>query len=248
MSGAVVWLGPSCPRRAARAALAADYRPPVRHGDVWRALAETPRPRVMVILDGVFEQVPAVWHKEILEALHEGVRVVGAASMGALRAAELHPFGMIGVGRVFEAFRDGLWRDDDEVALVHGPAEAGWPNLSVPMANVRATAAAAEAAGVLGPAEAALLVASAKAIFHAERDWAAVEAAAAAAGLDPAARAAFAAWLPQGAVDQKRLDALEALAVAERLLATDASPAAPGFALERTDLAAHAKRAALAGA
>ena len=45
--------------------------------------------------------------------------------MGALRAAELHAFGMRGVGRIFEAFRDGELEDDDEVAVVHGPAEPG---------------------------------------------------------------------------------------------------------------------------
>jgi hypothetical protein len=40
--------------------------------------------------------------------------------MGALRAAELHTFGMVGVGRVFEGYRDGVYEDDDEVAVVHG--------------------------------------------------------------------------------------------------------------------------------
>jgi len=242
---AVVWLGPSCPRRLAREVLDADYRPPVRHGDVWRALAETPRPRVMVILDGVFEQVPAVWHKEILEALGEGAHVLGGASMGALRAAELHPFGMVGVGRIFEAFRDGAWTDDDEVALTHGPAEAGWPNLSVPMANVRATVAAAEAAGVLTPDQAAAFVRGAKSVFHAERDWPAVEAAARREGAEADACAAFASWLPGNAVDQKRADALETLRAAAALLASNPAPFAPDFDLERTDLASFAKRAAL---
>ena len=46
--------------------------------------------------------------------------------MGALRAAELHVFGMVGVGRVFELFRDGLLEDDDEVAVAHGPADSGY--------------------------------------------------------------------------------------------------------------------------
>ena len=66
--------------------------------------------------------------------------------MGALRAAELHTFGMRGVGRIFEAFRDGEVEDDDEVAVVHGPAELGYLVLSEPMFNIRATLARAEAA------------------------------------------------------------------------------------------------------
>lgn len=40
-----------------------------------------------------------------------------------LRAAELHSFGMEGVGRILESYRDGILTDDDEVALVHGPAD-----------------------------------------------------------------------------------------------------------------------------
>jgi hypothetical protein len=239
----IVWLGPSCPLRLAREVLDADYRPPVRHGDVWRALAD--RPRAMVILDGVFEQIPAVWHKEILEALAEGVHVFGAASMGALRAAELHPFGMRGVGRIFEAFRDGVWLDDDEVALTHGPREAGYPNLSVPMANVRATLAAAEAAGVLGGGEHAALVAAAKRIFHTDRTWSRIEAEA--TEVPAATRAAFAAWLPEGKVDQKRKDALDALATVRDFMAGDPPPFRPDFVLERTDLAEYAKAVALGG-
>jgi hypothetical protein len=237
----IVWLGPSCPLRDARAALDADYRPPVRHGDVWRALRD--RPRIMVVIDGVFEQVPAVWHKELLEALHEGVHVFGASSMGALRAAELHPFGMRGVGRIFEAFRDEVWMDDDEVALTHGPAEAGYPNLSVPMANVRATVAAAEAAGVLGFDEAAALTAAAKAIFHADRSWKRILEAA--ESFPPDMRARFESWLPSGKVDQKRRDALECLETVARFVDSDPPPFAPSFTLRRTDLAEYARRVAV---
>lgn len=243
---AVVWLGPSCPRRLAREALPeAEFRPPIRHGDVWRALEERRRPRVLVVIDGVFEQIPAVWHKELLEALAEGLHVLGAASMGALRAAELHAFGMVGVGRIFEKFRDGVWLDDDEVALMHGPAEAGYPNLSLPMANVRATLDAAEAAQVLEAEAAQRIAGAAKRIFHADRTWGAVDAASAEAGVATKTLDIFRAWRSQGAVDQKRADALEALALAKALLREDPAPVARDFTLERTDLAEHAKRIAL---
>ncbi len=237
----IVHLGPSAPLAAARSVLPADYRPPVRHGDVWRALAE--QPRAIAIVDGVFEQTPAVWHKEILAALDAGVHVFGAASMGALRAAELHPFGMRGVGRVFEAFRDGLWCDDDEVALLHGPAEAGYPALSLPMANMRATLAAAEAEGALDAREAAALRDATKAIFYARRDWPAVFRVGAALGLEPdrleRLRAAY--------VDVKRADALALLAEMKAFLDTDPAPFEPDFVYERTDLAEHARRLALEG-
>lgn len=241
---AIVFLGPSAPRDAARAVFDADYRPPAAHGDVWRALEETPR--AIGIIDGVFEQIPAVWHKEILAALDAGVHVFGASSMGALRAAELDVFGMVGVGPIYEAFRDGRWEDDDEVALQHGPAEAGYANLSEPMANVRFTLAAARRAGVLDAEREACIAIAAKGIFYPRRSWSAIEIAAADAGVAAEALAAFAAWrAAHGAVDQKRADALAMLARMRDFLAADPPPFAPEFRFERTDLAEHARRIAL---
>ena len=54
-------------------------------------------PGAIGVIDGYFDGVPSVWHKEILWALSQGIRVFGGASMGALRAAELDGFGMTGV-------------------------------------------------------------------------------------------------------------------------------------------------------
>ena len=90
-------------------------------------------------MDGVFERVPAVWHKEILFALSEGIHVYGAASMGALRAAELDRFGMRGVGEVYRAYADGVLEDDDEVAVAHAGAEDGFRPISDSMVDIRAT-------------------------------------------------------------------------------------------------------------
>jgi hypothetical protein len=92
---AVVFAGPTIPADEIRAIVDAVCLPPVAHGDVYRVSLE--RPRAIGIIDGYFERQPAVWHKEILWALNEGIHVFGSASMGALRAAELAPFGMVGV-------------------------------------------------------------------------------------------------------------------------------------------------------
>jgi hypothetical protein len=238
----VIFLGPTLPRRAARAVLEADYRPPVGHGDVWRALEG--RPRVIGVIDGVFEHVPAVWHKELLEAMAEGVHVFGASSMGALRAAELHPFGMRGVGRIFEAYRDGLWLDDDEVAITHGPAETGWVTLCEPMANVRFTLEAAAAAGALQAEDCAALLSAAKSIHYVDRDWPGIVAL---AGLPAGHAEAALTWLRANRVDQKRADAVAMLETVRKFLAADPGPMRPGFTFERTDLAEHARRIALAG-
>ena len=75
-------------------------------GDVYALMKS--QPRVIGIIAGVFEQVPSVWRKEILYAMSQGMRVYGSSSMGALRAAKLRSFGMQGVGRIFEDFRDGV--------------------------------------------------------------------------------------------------------------------------------------------
>ena len=66
----IVFLGPSLPLERAREVLDATYRPPARQGDVFRALAE--RPRGIVLIDGVFEAVPSVWHHELRAALASG--------------------------------------------------------------------------------------------------------------------------------------------------------------------------------
>lgn len=132
----VVFAGPTLAGEALPAGF--QLRPPACRGDVLAALAA--RPRTLVLLDGYYYTVPAVTHKELLYALDAGVRVIGAASLGALRAVELAPWGMIGVGRVFEAFRDGELDGDDEVALLHAPAEFGYRPMTVALVEVREAA------------------------------------------------------------------------------------------------------------
>jgi hypothetical protein len=115
--------------------LDADYQPPARRGDFYRYFAKGVE--AMILIDGIFHSEPAVWQREILEALDEGFQVFGASSMGALRAAELHPLGMVGHGVVFEWYRDGVIDGDDEVALLHGAEDTGYRGMSEPLVNIR---------------------------------------------------------------------------------------------------------------
>jgi hypothetical protein len=133
--------------------------------------------------------------------------VFGAASIGALRAAELDVFGMRGIGHIYEAFRDGALEDDDEVAVLHGPEELGYPPLTEAMVNIRATFAEAVRCGALVPEHAARLTDIAKTLFYKKRTYEAVFEAAAASGLPAAALRDLAAWLPSSHIDQKRRDA-----------------------------------------
>jgi hypothetical protein len=135
----IVFAGPTLPRKPDaiwRSLLAAcDLRPPAQRGDVLTALVD--RPDALVLIDGYYYSVPAVTHKELLYALDAGVRVFGAASLGALRAAEMAPLGMTGVGQVFEWYRSGALDGDDEVAILHAAAEQSYRGLTVALVELR---------------------------------------------------------------------------------------------------------------
>lgn len=122
MQDVIVYLGPSLSIDKAKRILpesAAEYLPPVKRGDL--AVAVAKRPKAICIIDGLFFQDCSVGHREILAALKSKISVYGSSSMGALRACELDSFGMIGVGRIYEMYRDGIIESDDEVALACDP-------------------------------------------------------------------------------------------------------------------------------
>jgi hypothetical protein len=229
----IVFVGPTLAPEEVAAAGDFICLSPVSQGDVYRAARS--RPRAIGIIDGYFSGAPSVWHKEILWAISEGVPVFGSASMGALRAAELHSFGMRGVGRIFEAFRDGVLEDDDEVAVLHGPAEIGYLAASEPMVNIRETLALAQTKGVLKSGSRRLLENLAKSLFFGQRNWPELLAASASMGIAEVELAALRDWLPEGRVDRKRLDALAMLAAMQEAIAVD-EPMVPPFHFEWTFL------------
>ncbi len=228
----IVFAGPSISREAVEALDEVEWRPPVSQGDVFYAAQDAPG--IIAIIDGYFDGVPAVWHKEILWAISRGIQVFGASSMGALRAAELHQFGMRGVGEIFENFRDGIYEDDDEVAVLHGPAELGYLPLSLPMVNARATLRAAQTSSVIDRSVADALIAIAKSMFYQKREWAAIIKQATSAGIDSVRLAAFEKWLPEGERDLKRQDAESLLQELGRIIQSGVEPAQCDFQFEWT--------------
>jgi hypothetical protein len=212
----VVFVGPTLPVAEARKTLRARYLPPARQGDVFRILPA--RPRVLVLIDGVFEGAPSVWHHELRAALASGVHVVGAASMGALRAAELSREGMLPAGRIAKEYASGRRTDDADVALLHGDAESGF----LPLVNVEATVTLAVRRRVLSRADGASLVRGARAEFFKRRTWRRLVDA---TGWGEARRASLLRWLRAHAVDQKAEDAVEALELASRLSRRPPRPA-----------------------
>ncbi len=238
---AIVFVGPTLRPDELPAIPDLVVQPPAAQGDLYRAAQR--RPRVIGVIDGYFDGVPSVWHKEILWAMAEGVQVLGSASMGALRAAELHSFGMRGVGRIFEAYRDGVlppypgrFEDDDEVAVIHGPRETGYLALSEAMVNIRATLAKAELEGLIEAATRDVLAGLAKTLFYHDRSYDRLLALAADASLPAAQIAALRAWLPGGRVDQKRLDARAMLYAMAALLASESAPPQVDYTLEWTEM------------
>jgi hypothetical protein len=219
---AVIFAGPSLPLSIARGFAGVAWLPPVRQGDVY--LAALSGPAIIGIIDGYFEIVPTVWHKEILWAMDQGIHVYGSASIGALRAAELADFGMTGIGDVYEQYHDGRLTDDDEVAVMHGPEELGYVPVTEAMVNVRATIDRALTLGVVAPDIATALARIAKSLFYKDRTYDAIIRTATEFGLAADALGRFANWLPEGKVDQKRIDAMSLLQAITAHLARGVTP------------------------
>src|SRR5271157_280275 len=165
MSAIIVYLGPSLPAEKAKSILEADYRPPIRRGDLKKAVKDGAR--IIGIIDGTFYSRSPVAHKEILAVLKKGITVVGGSSMGALRASELDVFGMIGVGRIYECYRSGRIVADDEVAVTYNPVTG--VQMSEPLVNVRYQLKAAEGDGIINKDERAAVLSMIADIYYPER-------------------------------------------------------------------------------
>jgi len=156
----------------------------------------------------------------LCRAMAQGMRLYGSASIGALRAAELHSFGIVVIGRIFEAYRDSVLVDDDEVAVLHGPGELRYPALTETMVNIRATLDKAVEEGVLDCALAARLTEIGETLFYKERNWSAILRRASDYHPAPLALDNIATWLGAGTIDQKRIDALAMTEAIQAYLAT----------------------------
>jgi hypothetical protein len=224
------YVGPSVPMPEFLAACQdipaeVEVRPPVQQGDLLRSGDD--RGVTVGIIDGFFFQVPSVLHKEILWAMQRGSHVLGAASLGALRAAELDAFGMEGVGTIYQWYRSGRIDADDEVAVMHGEASEGFQPLSEPLVNIRYNLHRARTRKVISARSSSRLLALSRNTHFAERSYRGL--------LDAATQSVPAAelqslrdFLARDAVDLKRQDALLLVrTIADRLQGRTAWPAPP---------------------
>ncbi len=201
----VVFIGMSLPVSEARKILDADYRPPVKRGDL-PMLDENVR--YVGIVDGVFMNDCSVGHREIIALLKRGVTVVGGGSMGALRASELSDLGMIGIGRIYSMYVNGEIEGDDEVALIFNPETNG--PLSEPLVNIRATLALAVERGVLEADTSRMVLEKVRAEFYPRRSMSRMVEIAREV-LEPGTFKEFSEFVEKSSVDLKRRDAIGVL-------------------------------------
>ena len=163
----IIFTGPSLSAEEGSEILNADYRPPVKRGDILNAINDFPD--IIGIIDGVFHQNPAVGHKEILEAINKGITVVGGGSMGALRASELDSLGMIGVGYVYNEYANGNIESDDDVAITFD-SHTGDP-ISEALVNIDYKLNEAVANNIISNVEKNEIISLAKSIYYPNRTY-----------------------------------------------------------------------------
>jgi hypothetical protein len=216
----VIFAGPSIDGIDPAELAGFDLRPPARCGDVLAATRDGAG--AIGLIDGVFDTVASVWHKEILYSLAAGVTVLGAASMGALRAAECAAFGMIGIGTIFAEYQKGERIEDGDVAVLHGPAEFGYRALSEALVNVQATLAGLSASGLITDPEHQGLINAARQLHFKDRTY---DRLIERAGLAPGRASAIDDLIAKNRIDLKREDARELL-VRIRCWRTEGHPSA----------------------
>jgi TfuA protein len=141
--------------------------PPAVRGDISKK-AKTGT-KIIGLIDGVFFNRAAVSHREIIGAMKSGATIVGGSSMGALRASELDSFGMIGVGKIYTCFKQGVIEADDEVAVAYNPIT--YEPVSDPLVNIRVGLQSLVDASIVNSETSKVLLKLAKSIFYVERSF-----------------------------------------------------------------------------
>jgi hypothetical protein len=147
MNKPIIFLGPSMSTEKAKSIFDAEYRPPAKKGDFLR-LGLLSEISMVGLVDGMFMQDYPPTPIEVYQLVaKKNIIVVGAASLGALRAVELERFGMIGVGKIFELYRTGKVNADDEVAVTFD--ETSYKLQSEAMIDIRFNLFLAEKRGII---------------------------------------------------------------------------------------------------
>lgn len=204
---AVIFTGPSLSPQEAGRILDAIYLPPAKQGDVVSAMYRF-QPDVIGIVDGAMHPHLAVWHKDILFALENGVAVYGSSGVGAVRAIEVRHAGMVGVGMVFEQLRGRGVFSDDEVMVVYEEKGGDYKRLSESAVNLRATFRAAQERAVVDAAGCEMLVEIAASIPYQDRTLPLIFRKASERGMSPGLIGRLEEFCEREYVDLQKLDAV----------------------------------------
>lgn len=171
MAKPIIFLGPSLSHEKARSILPdADYRGPAKKGDLLR-LASDPDAKLVGLVDGVFLQDYPPTPIEVYHlARKQGVILAGAASLGALRAVELEKFGMVGIGKIFELYKNGKLDADDEVAVTFSP-DGDYRLQSEAMVDIRFNLFLAMKKQIIGRKSKRIIARVAKEIYFPQRNY-----------------------------------------------------------------------------
>ena len=118
MNKPIVYPGPTLQREEAVKILDADYRDPAKKGDFLMLSQDSDEKKYVGFIDGVFlHDYPPPPIEVYHLATRKNIELIGASSLGALRAVELEKFGMKGIGKIFQLYKNGIINADDEVAV-----------------------------------------------------------------------------------------------------------------------------------
>lgn len=226
MKPKLVFCGPTLPPEDRPSEAGLIFLPPAVQGAVITAV-ERFDPQAILLIDGGFQSVPAVRHKEILWAIDRGVAVLGAASMGALRAAELFPH-MQGFGLIYRWYRRYALTPDDAVAVLHGPEEVNFAAVTETHVDLTMTFRTAYRRGLFSAATRDALDDAARRLNFRDRTLAHVVAEA----VPEVAREEMFGVLAAARSQQKRKDALQAMAALRSNRFRPAKPL-PGLPMTR---------------
>jgi hypothetical protein len=185
----------------------AHCAPPIRRFDLAQDVEQGFH--VVGIIDGEFFQSFAVTPSEILDALRSGLRVYGAGSMGAMRAAELRVHGMVGCGAIYDRICRERYFQDDHLGVVFDGIEG---QASLPMVDFIATVDHLVDGTLLPKESASVLIQAYQRLHFTQRRIDALRASLASAGVLDGALAQAVTDLERRTVSLKRLDGLELLA------------------------------------
>jgi len=216
----IIFAGPTISEEEARGILNAIYLPPVKQSDVISAVCDY-KPDVIGIIDGMVVDDLSVWHTEILYAMNNGIAVYGSGGIGALRAVSLENFGMIGMGEVYEKYKKRELNGDDEAIAVYGSREEGYPRLSEPMVNLRATFESAEGKGIIDDSVCKKLISITKSIYYPERTFSLIFQKAEEAGISKGTIQNLTNFVSKNYVDILKLDAIKLLDTISNLREAD---------------------------